>query len=133
MNQSDIKRKPHRFIGFTNPEMAADGRSIAILAQTESGKTLDLEIPFKEIGSIIDFLVLCASSATEPVNGSDSYSPIPIHGLGLATGRTADETLLVVRLAGCELAFSLASKQIAALGHDFAQIAQVLVASGRPQ
>jgi hypothetical protein len=122
-----------RFIGFSNPSLSIDGRSIAVKVLTDPGDPVVLEIPYQEIGAIIEFLTRCAASGGEPTPAAMSYNPIPIVGLGLATGNTAEETLLVVRLAGCELAYSLASKQVAALGRDFAQTAQVLAASGPHQ
>ena len=127
-------RNPPRFTALSAPELSRDGKHFAVVVETDTGENLDLEIPLDEVGAIVEFLISVANHAEfAPHQGQQSLSPIPIQGLGFAAGNSPEETLLVVRLVGCDLAFSLASSKVAALGNEFSRIAQALAASGRPQ
>jgi hypothetical protein len=125
-------RKPKRFIRFSSPEALSDGQHFAIVVETEDGAKLDLEIPLTEVGAIIEFLVSVASHINpDAPNRKAPWSPIPVHGLGLAPGRSPAETLLVVRFGGFDLAFSLDSTKVKALSHDFSRTALALSASDK--
>ena len=124
-------RSPHRLVRFENPVAAHDGRHVAFEVVTGDAEKFDLEVPLVELGAVIEYLVgLATHVGVNEAVPQKIYSPIPVQGLGLATGRDANETLLVVRLAGCELAFSLDSTKVAELGGSFARTAQVLSAPG---
>jgi hypothetical protein len=66
---------------------------------------LSVSCPLAELGDIFSFLASLAKAAAQ-VRGMESpasqlyFAPIPIDGLGFATGRTPDETLIVVSLGG---------------------------------
>lgn len=123
-------RKPKRFLRFSSPEASFDGQHFAIVVETEDEASLDIEIPLTEVGAIVEFLVSVASHINpDAPHGQESWSPIPVHGLGLAAGRSPAETLLVVRFGGFDLAFSLDSTKVKALAHDFSLTAQALSAS----
>lgn len=134
-------RKPYRLTHLANPMLSGDAKHLAIQVVT-AGPILDLEIPMSEIGTVIQFLAGCADHLASRAEADEvdvtpdraSFSPIQIHGLGLATGSSAAETLLVVQFAGFDLAFSLDSEKLAALGRDFARTAQTLSAPAtKPQ
>ena len=127
-------RNPKLFTALSAPEISHDGKHFAVVVETEAGENLNLEIPFSEVGAIVEFLVSAANHADlAPHQGQQSLDPIPIQGLAFAAGKSPEETLLVVRLVGCDLAFSLDSSKVAALGNEFSRIALALAASGRPQ
>ncbi len=127
-------RSPKRFLRFSNAAASHDGKHFAVYVETDDDTVLDLEIPIEEMGDIVQFLVDVANHVDADARHEQrQYSPIPIRGLGLATGRTPDETLLIIRLAGFELAFQLDSKHVAELGEDFGRMANTLSASGPPQ
>lgn len=126
-------RNPKRFITFSEPVILHGGKSFAVVVETEEGERLDLEIPLNEIGAIVEFMTSVSAFARNiPRQGEQTWSPIPVQGIGFAAGRTPDETLLVVRLAGCDLAFSMESKKVADLGSEFFRIAQTLASDGQP-
>ncbi|HEY1983494.1 MAG TPA: hypothetical protein VGH13_25715 [Xanthobacteraceae bacterium] len=56
----------------------------------------------------------------KPDFSNEIWVAIPLRGVGLALGKTATETLLVVDLFRTRLTFSLDSKKVAALGFSFA-------------
>lgn len=122
-------RNPHRLIRLANPIASYDGKHFAVEIETENAEPLDVEIPLTEVGTIVEFLVNVANHI-DPSGKPDKIdlSPIQIRALNFADGRTSDETLLIVRLGGFDLAFALDNNQIAAFGLDFAHIAQALSA-----
>lgn len=127
-------RFPKRFVRFSNAAASHDGKHFAVCVETDDDTALDLEIPIEEIGDVVQFFVEVANHVDADVRHEQrQYSPIPIRGLGLATSYTPDETLLIIRLAGFELAFQLDSKRVAELGKDFARMAKTLSASGPSQ
>lgn len=113
-------RKPKRFTGISNPELSHDGENLAVIIEA-ADDSLDVEIPFNELGAIIEFLVAAANYDTQPGTRPAAYSPIPIQGLGLAHGATPDQTLLVLRLGATDLAFSLDNTKLAELGAGLSQ------------
>lgn len=129
-------RKPHRLTHIADPVFFADRQSVAIEI-IATGGTFDLEIPGAEIGTVVQFLVgladhvgtLAADDGVDVTPAIKDFSPIKIRGLGFATGATPAETLLVVRLAGFALAFSLTSNNLAELSRGFPQTAQTLSAA----
>lgn len=129
-------RKPHRLTQIADPVFFADRQSVAIKIVATDG-TFDLEIPGAEIGTVIQFLVgladhvgtLAAEDGVDVTSQATDFSPIKIRGLGFATGTTPAETLLVVRLAGFDLAFSLDSDNLSELSRGFARTAQTLSAA----
>ena len=58
---------------------------------------------------------------------------IPIEGLGFSPGRSPDETILMVRVAGQMLGLSLDSNKVAEFGRGLARTAEMLSAGGKPQ
>jgi len=134
-------RKPHRLTHIADPAFFADRQSVAIKI-IATGGTFDLEIPAEEIGTVVQFLVgladhvgtLAADDGVDVTPQAKTFSPIKIRGLGFATGATPAETLLVVRLAGFDLAFSLDNNNLTELSNDFARTAQTLSANpAKPQ
>ncbi|MGC2415826.1 MAG: hypothetical protein WA459_24405 [Stellaceae bacterium] len=128
-------RKPHRLTHIADPLFFADRQAVAIKIIAEGG-TFDLEIPAAEIGTVVQFLVgladhvgtLAAEDGVDVTPQAKTFSPIRIRGVGFATGATPAETLLVVRLAGFDLAFSLDREMLADLSRGFSRIAQTLSA-----
>lgn len=126
-----MTRIPHRFIKLSAAEIAQDGQRFAVRVETQTAPPLDIEIPFCEVGAIVQYLVAVtgaagAGAAKPPEMPVD---PIPIAGIGFAAGRNPHETLLLVDTTGARISFALTSKQVAWLGRDFARIAQALAAS----
>lgn len=123
-------RNPQKFTRFSNPVVLPDGQNFALVVEAENGSKLDIEIPFSEIGTIIEFFASLANHVNlNPSHARANYSPIPVQGLGFSSGRNPNETLLVVRLASSELAFALDSKRVAELALDFSRTAQALSAN----
>jgi hypothetical protein len=129
-------RKPHRLTHMADPMLSGDAQFFAIKIVTETGGTFDLEIPTSEIGTVVQFFVsladhvgtLAADDGVDVTPEATTFSPIQIRGIALATGTTPAETLLVVRLAGFDLAFSLDTEKLSELSRGFARTAQTLSA-----
>jgi hypothetical protein len=70
--------------------------------------------PLPELGDIFSFLGHLAKVAAEtqdkedpPLPAGHNYlAPIPAQGMGFQAGNSPDETLLVMRLFGFDMAFS---------------------------
>jgi hypothetical protein len=125
-----------------NPGVLDDGESVAFTIETVNGRRYPLNCPLPEIGDIFSFLGALAKAAGEERNvpaprGTATYNylaPIPASGMGFQAGRTPDETLVVIRLSGFDMAFVFPSDELVRLAGDIARIARTLSAgSGRPQ
>jgi hypothetical protein len=119
-----------------------DGNAVAFTIETEDGNRLALHCLLPELGDIFCALATLAKAAGEERNAptpeppaTHNYlAPIPAQGIGFQAGRTPDETLLVVRLYGFDMAFSVPSSGLVRLADDVARIARTLSAgSNQPQ
>jgi hypothetical protein len=119
-------RSPQHLIRLRDAELAHDGKHLAVVVETEA-TALDVAFSRDQLIETIEAL-LAMSSALSANSAPRTLNPIPVQGLGLAAGRSPEETLLVVRLAGVDLSFQLASSAVAALGHEFSQMAMALSA-----
>ena len=126
------------FAGFADPVIGKDGaQSLWLKLETDS-RTLNLAIPFAEIGDAIQFLAGCSEFAVSNSDHADDaipprlekqeWAPIPARGFGLGAGRTPDETILMIQLSCCQLAFPIPGKDLIWLADDFARTAQTLSA-----
>ena len=134
---------PERWIRFSNPVIGKD-RALSLWLKLETDRrTLDLAIPFAEIGDAIQFLAACsefavshsdhADDAVPPRLEKQDWAPIPARGFGLGAGRTSDETMLVIQLSCCQLAFPIPGNDLVRLAADFARTARTLSAGqGKP-
>src|ERR1700733_6876890 len=119
-------RMAHRLTHMADPTLTGDAKFVVIKIITKTAPTFDLEIPTAEIGTVVQFLVeltdyvgtLAADYGVDITPPITTFSPIKMRGLGFAIGATPAETLLVVRLAGFDLAFSLDSKMLAGMVPD---------------
>jgi hypothetical protein len=138
-----MQRTPKRVERWADPAISPDRKSLWIRVEMEDGDSDDLEIPLQQIGDTVSFFVSVANHIVTELEdevelpsqtASPDWAPIPVVGVGLGIGRGPEETILFVRLAGFELAFSLDGSKVAALGNDFARNAQMLSAgAGKPQ
>ena len=136
-------RTPLTFTGMADGAFSSDYKLFLVRIETAETSGIDLAIPITEIGKLVTYLVGVPSHLATigmfPENQSETnakvdFSPIPIHAIGLAPTNDPSETMLVVRLAGFELAFPLDSKKLSELGRDFARNAETLSADhAKPQ
>ena len=123
---------------LSNAAVFDDGDTVAFTVETEDGEPFAVNCPLLELGDIFNFLGLLAKGAAEmksanPVTPQTYLSPITASGIGFAAGRTPDETLLVMRLFGFDMAFAVPSSELERLADDIARIARTLSAgSGKP-
>lgn len=108
-----------------------------------TGGAVDLAIALDELGDVVQFLIGCAEFAVERAEEAglsvsadtcrSEWPPIEARNLGLGPGRTAEESLLVVQLAACQLAFALSPAMLQRMSHDFVRTARTLSAGrGKP-
>ena len=124
---------------LSNPLILKDGEAISFRVERRDGQALDLVCDLSEVGDIFGFLATLARDAaaeaqTESPLAGQSYNylvPIPARGIGFQHGPSQDETMIVVRLAGFDLAFSVPSSGLAATADDIARIARTLSANGK--
>jgi hypothetical protein len=132
-----------RMIRWSEPHISPDHKDLWMRLEME-GQNVDFSLPIAELGDTVQFLVTCAEAAVteseetpEPPltkTQSQEWAPIQMRGIGFAPGRTPEETLLVVKLAGFQLAFSVASSDLAGLADGLGQTARTLSAGhGQPQ
>lgn len=132
-------REPKQLLRLADPMISPDGLSLWVRAETATGESLDLAIPFSELGDTVQFLVTCANFALSHSNQADEqttttgmqkheWAPIPARGFGLGTGRSPDESILMVQLSCCQLAFPVPGSDLVRLADDFARTARTLSA-----
>lgn len=106
---------PSRLVGFKNVELSNDGKLMAVTFLTETGPGVDLAIPLDALGDILHYLTNAAARITqgaveaglEIAPATIVPEPIPVKKIGMAAGRTPDETLLTVMTAGYGLTFAI--------------------------
>ncbi|MBV9516643.1 MAG: hypothetical protein JO068_00845 [Hyphomicrobiales bacterium] len=135
-----MARAPKRLIQLADAAISADRQWLWVRAETEDDQSLDLSIPLDQLGNTVQFLVMAAefvvseaeedghTTPKEPEAPAHDWAPIPIRGIAFAAGGSPNETLLVVKLAGFELAFSMPSDELSRLAEDIARVAQTLSA-----
>jgi len=136
-------RNPKQLLRLADAMISPDGTSLWVRADTVTGERLDLAIPLAELGDTVQFLVSCADFAISHSDQADEpaptgmqkneWAPISIRGIGLGPGRSPDESMLMVRLSCCQLAFPVPGSDLARLADDFARNARTLSAGrGKP-
>ena len=137
-----MSRTPKKFSGLADAMISLDGTSLWVRVEAASGDSLDVAIPFAELGDAVQFFVSCADFAVSHSDQADEpeptgmqqneWAPIPARRIGLA-GHSPEETMLVVQLSCCQLAFQIAPDNLAELADGFSRIARMLSAGqGRP-
>jgi hypothetical protein len=105
---------PSRLVGFKNVELSGDGKLMGLTLITD-GPELDVAIPLDALGEVINYLTATAARLTEQAAAagleiapaSIAPEPIPVRKIGMAAGRTPDETLVTVQTAGYGLTFAV--------------------------
>lgn len=129
-----------KLAGFEDAMSCDDGETVAFTVKTATGKKLRVNCPLAELGDIFNYLGLLAKAAGEARNvptppipqAHQSYlAPIPVEGIGFAAGAGPDETLLLMRFSGFDMAFAVSSSGLVALADDIRRIALTLSAGGR--
>jgi len=138
-----MARTPQQLRSLSDAMPSPDGKSLYVRVNTMAGGGVDLAIPLAELGDTVQFLVSCAEFVVEQSGHAGSsaaagmqkneWAPISIRGIGLGGGRSPDESILMVQLACCQLAFSIAGSDLERLTDDFALNARTLSAGrGKP-
>jgi len=135
-----MQRKPKLIKALADPMVSPDGSELWVRVEAHKSLPLDLAVPFSRLGEMIQFLAGCAdfaittsaSTASQMTLGQAyQWAPIPIRAIGLGPGRSAAESMLVVQLAGCQLAFPISNDDLTSLADDFARNARLLSADPR--
>lgn len=119
-------RSPQAVMSLQDAERSPDGTRIAVKIET-ADSILDVEFTRDTLAETIAVLLSLGEAFGDGVAPRPCHA-IPAQGLGFMAGTSPDETRLVVRLGGLDLAFPLANSRVAALGREFAQIAAALSA-----
>jgi hypothetical protein len=111
-----------------------NGNKVAFTVTTTTGNRMRVHCTLSEIGDIFSYLGSLAKAAGEMRSvpapsipqGHDYLAPVPAQGIGFQAGRSLDETLLVVRLSGFDVAFAVPSSELARMADDLVHIARTL-------
>jgi hypothetical protein len=131
--------KGEKLMCIENAAIFDGGDTIAFTIKDETGKQLRVNCSLPEVGDICSFLGLAAKAAGETRNipledRLDTYNyaaPIPAQGIGFMAGSDLSETILVMRLFGFDMAFSVESSGLVSAANEFARIARTLSGKGR--
>jgi hypothetical protein len=127
---------PEKLKGLQDPVALYNGAGVAFTITTETGKRLRVQCSLAELGDIFGFLANIAKYAgemsgvpTPPLPQGQNYLvPIPVEGMALQTaGAPPGESLLVIRLTGFDMAFSLPNSGIIRLADDFVRASRSLL------
>lgn len=127
-----------RFTGLDHAAIVDNGDFVAFTIKTLGEKELRVYCELAELGNIFAFLGELARQAglernapKPPSSGSYNYlAPIPSQGIGFQAGQNLNETILVVRLSGFDMGFSVPSNALASMSDELVRIARTLSASG---
>jgi hypothetical protein len=131
-----------KLLCFSEAVAFNDGENVAFTIETQDRKRLRVNCPLPDLGNVFSFLGNLAKAAAEiqgkedpPLPHTQNFLvPVPAHGMAFQAGNSPDETLLVMRLFGFDMAFAVSSSGLTALADDFARIARTLSAGpGIPQ
>jgi hypothetical protein len=118
------------------------GATVAFTITTVNRKQLRVNCPLAELGDIFSYLGILAKNAgaerkvpMPPLPQSHNYlAPVPAEGIAFQAGTQPDETLLLMRLSGFDMAFSVSRSGLIALADEIRRIALTLSAeSEKPQ
>ena len=118
-----------KLTGLSMAIASPDGESIGFSVETVDGKRLRVECPLAEVSDIFGFLGHLAKAANDrrnvdlarPTAGSGNFAPVPAQGITFQNGTEANETIVTVRLAGFEAAFSTPTDELAKAVNEFAR------------
>ena len=113
-----------------------NGERVAFTITVASGEKIRVNCVLAELGDIFCFLGNLAKCAAEmqdkePASSSEGHNylaPVPAQGMGFQAGSSPEETLLVMRLFGFDMAFSVSSSGLAEVADGFARTARTLSA-----
>lgn len=129
----------NKLSGLDNPAVFDDGETVAFTINTDTGEHLRVHCPIAELGQLFAYLGHLAKiagamrDAPKPTTLQEGYNdlvPIPADGFGFQAGSNPDETLLMVRLSGFDMAFAAPSSALARMADEFVRIARTLSAGG---
>lgn len=120
----------HEVTAFSNVVLTNDGQGIAFTLESASGPLTRLRMTLDEMPEFIAHLCQAVAAVHPKPRPAAQPATLSPEGVGLATTADAGVTLLVLRLAGMDLAAALGSTQVAALGDEFAAMARLLSAAG---
>jgi len=137
-----LRRKGRKLRQLSDAAVFDDGETVGFCVDAFGTKKLDVFCSIAELGDIFSFLGNLAKAAgdlraapTPPMPQAHNYlAPVPAQGAGFQAGSTPDETLLVVRLFGFDMAFAVPSSGLARIADELGRIARTLSAGpSRPQ
>ena len=134
----DLRRKGRKLRELSDAAVFDDGATVGFCVDAFGTKKLDVFCPIAQLGDIFSFLGHLAKAAGE---SRDAPTPPFLHGhnylaqgIGFQAGSTPDETLVVVRLFGFDMAFAVPSSGLARMADELGRIARTLSAgSSKPQ
>ena len=138
----ELRRKGRKLRQLSDAAVFDDGETVRFCVDAFGTKKLDVFCPVAQLGDIFSFLGHLAKAAgeardapTPPLpHGHNYLAPLPAQRVGFQAGSTPDETLLVVRLFGFDMAFAAPSSGLARMADELGRIARTLSAgSPKPQ
>jgi len=123
----------NKLTSLSNVVLTGNGQDIAFTLMEGSSPLTRLRFALDEVPEFIAYLCQAVQAVHPEPRTMDSFATVEAIGAGLVGCADPTKTLLVLRLAGMDLAFALESTAVAALGSSFAQAAATLSASGLPQ
>lgn len=139
---------PLEFLRLSELRPSLDGKRIAFRIECRDGvsgdvQSADISCAVGELTDVIAYLahgaVAAAANLNSPpprpaVSQTFDTNPLPAQGIGFGAGRSPDETLLLVHLAGFDLVFSVPSSALARVAPELSRMTTTLSASGtKPQ
>jgi hypothetical protein len=128
--------RPRRLKGLSEGRPRSDGNGLAFRIDMTDGSHTDVDCDTAEIGDIMAYLTAIAAAGAAsrppidlgPSQTQNYLAPIPAQGIGFQISDDPEQTLLVIRLAGLDLAFRVPSSGLARLAPDLARIGLTLSA-----
>jgi hypothetical protein len=134
---TEIAGPPPRLLRLLKPTAFPDG-ILSFEIEREDGASLSVSCSMDQLGDLLSFLLLAAKHVsvvadTEHLKGLRSTAVIPTDAVAIGTGPDPDQSIILWRVGGFDLALSVPNDELAKFGLALAQKVQALSASGKPQ
>jgi hypothetical protein len=125
--------KPPALRALSNCRNHGDG-TVSFSVDRQDGESFAVSCPIEQLKDIINYFFAVArqvspAAATEPLSGLHDLAPVPIDYLSAGIGNDPDQTILVARIGGFDLALSVPNTELEGLQRDLARTLLTISAS----
>jgi hypothetical protein len=122
------------YAGLSSAAAHPNGEDVVFRVERADGESFEIACTLSDLAELVAHLIELSAHCRAPAlkgHTKNMLTPIPTVGMGFAVDtppHDADHSLLVMRTAGLDLPFRIASNGLVRLADDIAKVAQALAA-----